>query len=440
MSVSVEKLEKSMAVLTIEVSAEDFDKAVDRVYRRERGRMNIPGFRKGKAPRKVIEKMFGESVFYEDAANECINSSYEAEASSCGEHVVSYPEIEVVQIGAGKPFIYKATVAVKPPVELGEYKGVTVTKREVSVTDEEVEAEIGRERDKNASLEEVTDRPVENGDQINLDFEGFVDGEAFEGGKGTDYPLTIGSGSFIPGFEEQLVGAKIGEEMEVSVTFPEDYGTEDLAGKAAIFKCRVNRIQVKVLPELNDEYADDFTEFATMDEYRADVRARLLADKEKAAASERENEAVEAAVEAASIEIPAPMLDYEADKMVEDWGRRLQAQGMSIDQYFQYSGMDRDRMKETLKPQAEKNIRTRLVLEEIVKAEGIEVSDEEIDAELAKMAEAYQADLDTIKKYFGEGANRESLVSDIAVQKAVSLIADNAVDVEPAAEETEDAE
>ena len=402
MSVTVEKLEKSMAKLTIKVSAEDFDKAVNKVYLKQRTRISVPGFRKGKAPRKLIEQMYGTGVFLEDAINDMINSSYPeaAQGSEIANEISSNPDIELVQAEAGKPLIYTATVAVKPPVSLGKYKGVEVEKIDVSVSDEEVEAELSAEQEKNASYNEITDRPVADGDKVNLNFEGFVDGVAFEGGKGEDYPLTIGSGSFIPGFEEQLIGAEIGKEIEVNVTFPENYQSAELAGKPAVFKCTVLKITEKVLPELNDEFADDVSEFSTLEEYKADIRKNLEVKKEEKARTEKENKVIDAIIADSEIEIPEPMLSY--------------------------IGGSREKMMEEVKDQADKRIRTRLVLEEIVKAENIVATEEDFEVELGKLAEAYGTDVDTVKKIF-EGREKDRMMEDIAVQKAVSFVADNAV-------------
>ena len=429
MKVTVEKLEKSMAKLTIEVSAEDFDKAIDKVYLRERKKVNIPGFRRGKAPRKLIEKMYGTGIFLEDAINDTINSTYPEAAQNCeiSDEISSNPEIGLEQAEAGKPLIYTATVAVKPPVGLGKYKGVVIEKIDTAVSDEEVEEELKREQEKNASIKEVTDRAVADGDQINLNFEGFVDGVAFEGGKGEDYPLTIGSGSFIPGFEEQLIGAEIGKEIEVNVTFPENYQSEELAGKPAVFKCTVLKIKEKILPELTDEFADDVSEFSTLEEYKADIRKNLEAKKAERAKTEKENKVIDAIIADSEIEIPEPMLKAQQEQIVDEFAQRLQSQGLNIEQYFAYMGTSREKMVEESKDQADKRIRTRLVLEEIVKVENIVATEEDFETELTKLAEAYGTDLDTVKKIF-EGRDKDRMMEDIAVQKALSFVADNAVE------------
>lgn len=429
MSVSVEKLENSMAKLRITVSAKDFDKAVDNVYKRQKNRINIPGFRKGKAPRRMIEKMYGEGIFLEDAANDTINSTYPDAVDDCGEEVVSNPTISVDQLEPGKDFIYTAEVALKPPVTLGKYKGVEVEKADISVTDEEVDAEIKKEQEKNATYNDVEGRPVQDGDMITLDFEGFVDGEAFEGGKGTDYPLTIGSGSFIPGFEDQLIGANIGEEKDVNVTFPENYQAANLAGKPAVFKCTVKKIREKVLPELNDEFADDVSEFSTMAEYREDVKKNLEVKKEEAANTEKENQAIDAIIADAKIDIPEPMLKTQESQMVDEFGQRLQSQGLQLDQYFQYANTNREKMMEDLKDQADKRIRTRLVLEQIVKEENITASDDDYEEELGKLASAYQTDKENLRKIF-DGKEKDRMMEDLAVQKAVTFVTENAVEVE----------
>jgi trigger factor len=429
MSVTVEKLENSMAKLTIEVDAKEFDKAIDKVYTRQKGRMNVPGFRKGKAPRKILEKMYGTGIFLEDAVNDTINSTYPEFAQSCeiANEISSNPDIEVVQVEAGKPFIYTATVAVKPPVSLGKYKGVEIEKINVEVTDEYVDAKLRSEQEKNAVNNDVTDRPVKDGDRVILDFEGFVDGTAFEGGKGENYPLTIGSHSFIPGFEEQLIGAEIDKEMEVNVTFPEDYQSAELAGKPAVFKCTVHKITERILPELNDEFADDVSEFSTLDEYKEDIRKKIAEEKESKAKTEKENKVIDAIVADSEIEIPEPMLKTQQEQIVDEFAQRLQSQGLSFDQYTQYMGTSREKMVEDSKDQADKRIRTRLVLEQIVKEENIVATDEDFETELGKLAEAYGTDLETVKRIF-EGREKDRMMEDIAVQKALSFVADNAVE------------
>ena len=429
MSVTVEKLENSMAKLTIEVDAKEFDKAIDKVYTRQKGRMNVPGFRKGKAPRKILEKMYGTGIFLEDAVNDTINSTYPESAQSCeiANEISSNPDIEVVQVEAGKPFIYTATVAVKPPVSLGKYKGVEIEKINVEVTDEDVDAKLKSEQEKNAVNNDVTDRPVKDGDRVILDFEGFVDGTAFEGGKGESYPLTIGSHSFIPGFEEQLIGAEIDKEMEVNVTFPEDYQSAELAGKPAVFKCTVHKITERILPELNDEFADDVSEFSTLDEYKEDIRKKIAEEKESKAKTEKENKVIDAIVADSEIEIPEPMLKTQQEQIVDEFAQRLQSQGLSFDQYTQYMGTSREKMVEDSKDQADKRIRTRLVLEQIVKEENIVATDEDFETELGKLAEAYGTDLETVKRIF-EGREKDRMMEDIAVQKALSFVADNAVE------------
>ncbi|MDO4407664.1 MAG: trigger factor [Eubacteriales bacterium] len=435
MSVSVEKLEKSMVRLTIEVSAEDFDKAINKVYNRQKGRMNVPGFRKGKTPRKVLEKMYGASIFYEDAANDVINSSYPDAAKESGEEIVSNPEINVTQIEAGKPFIYTAEVAVKPPVSLGKYKGVEVDKQVITVADEEVDAEVRKEQEKNATRSEVTDRPVKDGDEISLDFEGFCDGVAFEGGKGTDYPLTVGSGSFIPGFEEQLVGANIGEEMEVNVTFPENYQAEELKGKPAVFKCTVKKITEKILPELNDEFADDVSEFSTLAEYKDDVRKNIADRKEKAARSVKENQAVEKVIADAHVEIPEAMLRTQQEQIARELEQQVVSQGMKFEDYLKYAQTTREQLVDRMKEDAERRIMYRLVMEQVAKEENITATDEDFEAEIQRMADAYHMDIDTIRKYFV--ADKDRMMEDLAVQKAITFVADNAVEVEKKEEPAE---
>lgn len=431
MSVQVEKLEKNMAKLTIEVSADEFEAALEKAYNKNKGKITLPGFRKGKAPRKMIEKMYGAGIFYEDAANEIIPEAYAKAADECGEDIVSQPDISVTQIEKGKSFIFTAEVAVKPEVTLGDYKGVEVEKTEVSVSEEDVDKEVNKERESNSRMIDIDDRAVENGDMIKLDFEGFVDGVAFAGGKGEDYPLTIGSGSFIPGFEDQLVGAKIGEETEVNVTFPEDYQAEELKGKAAVFKCKVNEIKVKELPEADDEFAKDVSEFDTLAEYRDDIRAKLLERKTQDAKRAKENKVVAKAVENATMEIPEAMINEQVRRMADDFSRRIQAQGITFEQYMQFTGMTADQMLDQMKPEALKRIQNSLVLEAIAKAENIEISDERVDEEIAKMAEQYKMEADKLKELMGD-QEREQMKNDLAIQAAVEMITDAAVEVEAA--------
>ena len=428
MSLQVEKLEHNMAKLTIEVSAEEVEKALQAAYLKERSKISLPGFRKGKVPRQMIEKMYGPEVFYDEAANHMISEAYGKAYDECELDIVSQPKVEVVQLEKGKPFIFTAEVAVKPEVTLGEYKGLKVDKVSTRVTQKEVDEEIEKERERNARTVEVTDRAVQDKDQVTLDFEGFVDGEAFEGGKGEKYPLTIGSGSFIPGFEDQLVGAEIGKEVEVKVTFPEDYQAENLAGKDAVFKCTVHEIKAKELPELDDEFVSDVSDKSeTVDEYKAEVKAKIKERKENEGKQKREDQSVEQAVANAQMDIPEPMIDLQARQMADDFARRIMQQGMSMEQYFQFTGLDEEKMMEEFKPQAEKRIRTRLVLEAVVAAENIEISDERLDEELQKMADAYQMEVDKLKEFMGDNEKKQ-MKEDIAVQEAVTLIADAAVE------------
>ena len=425
MSLQVEKLEKNMAKLTIEASAEDFEKAIQKVYLKARGRINIPGFRKGKAPRKLIEKMYGTGVFYEDAANDLIPTAYAEALKDCDLEIVSRPEINVTQIESGKPFIFTAEVSVKPEVTLGEYKGVEVEKSNVEVTDEDINKEVDKERENNSRTIDVDDRAVESGDIIKLDFDGSVDGVPFAGGKAENYTLTIGSGSFIPGFEDQLIGTKIGEDKDVTVTFPEDYHEKSLAGKEAVFKCKVNAITVKELPDADDEFASEVSEFETLAEYKEDIKKKLTEKKEKEARAKKEAQAVEKAVENATMEIPDAMIDTQVQSMMEDFARRMQSQGLSLEQYFQFTGMDAKKMHDQMKPEALKRIQNSLVLEAVAKAENIEISDEKVDEEIAKMAEAYKMEVEKLKGIIGD-SERDQMKKDLAVQAAADLIADAA--------------
>ena len=428
MSLQVEQLEHNMAKLTIEVSAEELEGALQKAYQKQKSRINVPGFRKGKVPRQLIEKMYGPEIFYDDAANALIPEAYAKAYDESGLDIVSQPKIDVTQIEKGKPFIFTAEVATRPEVKLGEYKGIEVPKYSNRVTQKEIDAKLEEEQLKNARTITVEGRPVQDKDEVVLDFEGFVDGEAFEGGKGENYPLTIGSGSFIPGFEEQLIGAEPEKEVEVKVTFPEDYHSEDLKGKEAVFKCTVHAIRAKELPEVDDEFASDVSEKAeTLDAYRAEVKAQIKERKENEGKAKKEDQAVEQAVANAEIDLPEPMVDLQAKQMADDFARRIMQQGLSVEQYFQFTGLSEEKMMEELKPQAEKRIRTRLVLEAIVAAENIEVSDERLDEELAKMAESYKMEVEKLKEFMGENEKKQ-MKEDIAVQDAVTLIVDASVE------------
>ena len=427
MSLQVEKLEKNMAKLTIEVSADDLEKALQSAYKKQKNRISLPGFRKGKVPRQMIEKMYGAEIFYDDAANELIPKAYADAYDECGLDIVSQPEIDVVQIEKGKPFIFTAEVAVKPEVTLGEYKGLEVDKVSTRVTQKEVDAKIQEEAEKNARTITVEDRPVQDGDDVILDFEGFVDGEAFEGGKGENYPLTIGSGAFIPGFEEQLVGAEAEKEVEVNVTFPEDYHAENLKGKAAVFKCTVHEIKAKELPEIDDEFAAEVSEFDTLEEYKADVKAKIKEQKAAEGKAKKEDQVVEKAIANATMEIPEAMITTQARQMADDFAQRIQSQGLTMEQYFQFTGMTAEKMMEEIRPQALKRIQTRLVLEAVAKAENIEISDERLDEELAKMAEAYKMEVDKLKEFMGENEKKQ-MKDDMAVQEAIDFLVENAVE------------
>ena len=428
MSLQVEKLEKNMAKLTIEVSAEDLEKAMQNAYQKAKGRISIPGFRKGKAPRKMIEQMYGKGIFLEDAANALIPEHYSKALAECELEIVSQPEIDVTQLDPGKAFIFTAEVAVKPEVTLGEYKGVEVPKAEVEVTEEELEAELKKEQEKNSRTITVEDRAAQNGDIVTIDFEGFVDEVAFDGGKGTEYPLTLGSNTFISGFEDQLVGAKTGDHVEVNVTFPEEYQAPDLAGKAAVFKCDVKKIEAKELPELDDDFAQDVSEFDTLAEYKESLKKNLTEKKENDALRAKEDAAVDKVIENAQMEIPEAMIQTQTRQMAEDFSRRMQSQGLSMEQYFQFTGLTAEKMMEDMKPQALKRIQTRLVLEKVAEVENIQPSEEEVNEEISKMAEMYKMEADKLKELLGE-RELEQMKKDMAVQKAVTLLAENAKEV-----------
>lgn len=421
MSLQVEKLEKNMAKLTIEVPAEEFDAAIKNAYNKNKNKFSIPGFRKGKAPLAMLEKMYGAGIFYEDAANEVIDASYPKAAEESKEEIVSTPEIKVTQIEKGKAFIYEATVALKPEVTLGEYKGVEVKKAEAVVTDEDVENELTAARKKNGRLIDVEDGAIEDGDNTIIDFTGYIDDKTFDGGAGTDYPLVIGSHSFIEGFEDQLIGKKKGETCDVNVTFPAEYHADELAGKPAKFVVTIKEVKRNELPELNDEFASEVSEFETLDAYKADLQKKLAETKEKQASAENENKVVQKVVDNATMDIPAPMVDQQVTNMINDYARRMQSQGLSLDQYLQFTGTTLDQLKEQMQPQAESRIRARLVLEAVAKAENIEVSEETVEAELKKMAETYKMEVEQVKNIMGEDGLKQ-MKEDMAVQEAADFL------------------
>ena len=428
MSFKVEQLEeKNMVKLVIEASAEEFEAGLNAAYNKNKNKISVPGFRKGKAPRKMIEQLYGSQIFFEDAANEIIPDAYADVAKESGLDIVSQPKVSIEQLEAGKPFIFAAEVAVRPEVELGEYKGVEVTKADAEVTDADVEEELKKVQDQNSRTVSVEDRAVKDGDMTVIDFEGFIDGEAFEGGKGENYPLTIGSHSFIDTFEEQMIGMNIGEEKELNVTFPEDYHAENLKGKPATFKVTVKEIKEKQLPELDDDFAQDVSDFDTLAEYKDDLKKKIAERKESEAKAKKESEAIEKVVEAAKMDIPQAMIDTQVNRMLEDFAMRLQQQGLSVEQYFQYTGMTADKIMEEMKPEAVKRIKNSLVLEAVAKAENIEVSEEEFEAELQKMADMYKMEIEKIKEFM-QDAEAKQMKDDIAIQKAVELIVSSAVE------------
>lgn len=424
MSVQVENLEKNMAKLTIEVPAEEVEKALQEAYNKEKNKISLPGFRKGKVPRKMIEKMYGPAVFYEEAANILIQANYAAAVEESGADVVSRPTIDVTQIEAGKPFIFTAEVAVRPEVELGKYLGVQVTKIDTSVSDAEVEEALEKERNNNSRTVAVTDRPVAVGDTAIIDFEGFIDGVAFEGGKGENHPLEIGSHSFIDTFEDQLVGKNAGDEVEVNVTFPEEYQAKDLAGKPAVFKVKIHEVKAKELPELNDEFAQDVSEFDTLEEYKADLRKNLEVQKENEAKRTKEDEAIKKIIDKSKMDIPEAMIKTQCESMVNEFAQRIAQSGLSMEQYMQFSGLTMEKLEEQVRPEAETRIKSSLVLEQIAKDENIEVSDDEVKAEVEKMAKAYGMEADKLMEYLGD-AEKASIKRDLSVTKAVDLIMEN---------------
>lgn len=420
---TIEKLEHNMAKITIEVSAEDFEKAVEKAYQKNKNKISIPGFRKGKVPRAMMEKMYGKGVFFEDAANICIPEAYEKAYDECEEDIVSSPEIDVVQLEPGKPFIFTATVALNPDVTLGDYKGVEIDKIETEVSDEEVEAEVKKALEENARQVTV-DREIKDGDLAVIDFEGFTDGVAFEGGKGENYNLTIGSGAFIPGFEEQLIGKKAGDECDVNVTFPEEYHSKDLAGKPALFKCKVHEVKEKQIPELDDAFADD-QGYDSVDDYKAELKKNLEDKKAANAKDAKEDAVIDAIIEKATMDIPEAMIKTTQRQMMQEFGQQLRMQGLSLEQYFMFTGMTEDNMYEQTRPRAEKRIKSRLVLEAVAKAENIEATDDELEADLKEMAESYKMELDKLKDIIAD-KDKDAMKKDIMIKKAIEFVVANA--------------
>ena len=425
MSLQVEKLENNTAKLTIEVPAEEFDKAIQVAYQKNKNKFNVPGFRKGKVPYAMVEKMYGAGVFYEEAANELIPDAYANAAAESELEIVARPEINVTQIEKGKSFIFEAEVTLKPEIKLGKYKGVKVEAMDTTVTDEDVAAELDKVKEQNARLVAADDKAVEDGDQTTIDFEGFVDGVAFEGGKGEDYPLTIGSHSFIDTFEEQLIGKKVGEEVEVNVTFPEQYQAKELAGKPAMFKVTIKEIKVKEYPELDDDFAQDVSEFDTLDEYKADIKKNLEEKKAQEAEADKESKVIEAIVNDSEMDIPEKMIEAQCQQMVEEFAQNIAMQGISFDQYMQFTGTTVDQLTEQVKPQAEARVQSSLVLEAIVKAEKIEASDEEFDEEIKRMAERYQMEADKVNELLSDD-DKKNIRADICARKAAKLVVEKA--------------
>ena len=436
MSVQVENLEKNMAKLTITIPAESFDKAIQGAYNKQKSRISIPGFRKGKVPRAMIEKVYGPEVFYEDAANDVINREYPQAMDESELDIVSRPEIEIVQIGKGQEFIFEAKVAVKPEVTLGEYKGITVTEVDTKVTDGEIEAELENTRNMQARTVEVTDRPVQQGDIVVIDYQGFSDGVAFEGGKGENHSLEIGSHTFIDTFEDQLVGKNAGDHVEVNVTFPEEYHAAELAGKPALFKVKIHTIKTREIPDLDDEYASMVSEYETLDEYREDVKKKLEERKKEDAKHTQENEAVQKIVETSQMDIPEPMIEMQCENIIQEFANRISQQGLTMDQYFQFSGTNINRMKEQVHPEAIQRIQNSLVLEQIAKTENMEVSEEETEEELRKIAASYGMPVEKLKEFVSED-EKENMKNDLLIQKAVDYVMENSIMV--AAAETEEA-
>ena len=443
MNVQVTNLEKNMAKLTIEVPAEEVEKALQAAYLKERKKISVPGFRKGKVPRQMIEKMYGVGVFYEEAANILIQNNYAQAMEESGADIVSRPVIDVEQLEAGKPFIFTAEVAVRPEVKLGKYKGVTVTKADIDVTEEEVNAEVEKEIQKNVRRVTVTDRPAAMGDTAVIDYEGFCDGVAFDGGKAENHGLDLGSHSFIDTFEDQIVGHVAGDEFDVNVTFPEQYHADELAGKPAVFKVKLREIKAKEVPELNDEFVQDVSECDTVEQYKEEVKGRLVAAKEAEAKRAKEDEAIAKIIEKSEMDIPEAMIDTQCEQMLNDFAQRIMQSGLTMEQYMQFSGLTLDKLKDQVRPEAETRIKSSLVLEQIVKEENIEVSEEEVNAQLDKMAAMYGMEVEKLKEYMGD-AEKKSIQRDLAVEKAIALIMDNVKErakakSKKAADETEEA-
>jgi len=428
MSIQIEKLEKNMAKLTIDVPAVEFEKAITQAYNKSKGQISLPGFRKGKVPQTMIEKMYGADMFYEDAANIVMPTAYEAAVQESDLNIVSMPKVDVTQMEKGKDFIFTAEVAVKPEVTLGQYKGVEVEKTAIAVTDDEIDAEIKKAQEQNAR-EVIVEGAAKSGDTVIIDYEGSIDDVLFEGGTDKNHALVLGSNSFIPGFEEQLIGAKADEEVLVNVTFPAEYQAKELADKAAVFKCKVHEVKTKEYPEADDEFAQDVSEFDTLDEYKESIKQDLLSKKEVDAKEEKQQKVMDTIIESAEMEIPDPMVDTQANQMADDYAQRLSYQGLSMDQYYQFTGTNAQTFKEQLKPQALKNIQSRLVLEAVVAAESIEVGDEELEVEITKMAESYQMEVDKLKEYLSE-TERDNMKKDIAASKALEFVTDAAVETE----------
>ncbi len=426
MGYKVEKLEGSMAKLIIDVSAEEFDAACEKAYQKNKKRISVPGFRAGKVPKAMIEKMYGKEVFYEDAANIIIPDAYEKTYDEAIKEleIVSAPKIEVVEMEAGKPFVFSAEVALKPEIKLGKYKGVEVEKANVEVSEDEVNEAIEKERQNAARIVSV-EREVKSGDTVTIDFEGFVDGVAFEGGKGENYNLEIGSHSFIDTFEDQIIGKNIDDEFDVNVTFPENYQAANLAGKPAVFKVKIHEIKEKQLADLDDDFASDVSSYDTFAEYKESVKKNLSDKKADDAKKTKEDACVNAVIEDSEIEIPAMMLATQQREMLDEFAQRLRYQGMNIEQYFKYTGMNAEMMMDQIKPQAEQKIKTQLVLEAVAKAENIEVTDEDVEAEIKKIADNYKMEVEKVKETLGAG-NEDAIKKDIAMQKAIDFITENA--------------